>query len=155
MVADSVKIQAMSRNGARYHIAHAIVEVILRRNCEVPHNATLIANKVIVLFNGRVVPVKSFTEIEFANLRLRSKDVEVSVDRAEGYVRYLLANLLVDPFRSWMRSRPLQNLQDSLPLSASLCSEGLHYDGSLCIERLEFVTTLIYCHGNRISPTLA
>jgi hypothetical protein len=138
MVADSVKIQAMSRNGARYHIAHAIVEVILRRNCEVPHNATLIANKVIVLFNGRVVPVKSFTEIEFANLRLRSKDVEVSVDRAEGYVRYLL-----------------QNLQDSLPLSASLCSEGLHYDGSLCIERLEFVTTLIYCHGNRISPTLA
>jgi len=130
MVADPIEIQAMRRDVARHHIAHSFVEVILRRNCEVPHNATPVTDKMVVLFYGRVVPVKSFTEIEFANFRLRCKDVEVTVDCAEGYVRYLLTNLLVNPFRGWMRSRPLQNLEDPLPLSASLCPEGLHYDRS-------------------------
>jgi len=120
----------MRRDSTRHHVTHSLVEVILRRNCEVPHNATLITNKMVVLFYGRVVPVKSFTKIEFANFRLRCKDVEVTIDCAEGYVRYLLTNLLVYPFRGWMRSRPLQNLEDPLPLSASFCPEGLHYDRS-------------------------
>jgi len=123
----------MRRDSTRRHVTHSLVEVILRRNCEVPHNATLITNKMVVLFYGRVVPVKSFTKIEFANFRLRCKDVEVTIDCAEGYVRYLLTNLLVYPFRGWMRSRPLQNLEDPLPLSASFCPEGLHYDRSPCI----------------------
>ena len=87
---------------ARHNISHPIMEVILRRNCEVPHNATLFTNKMVVLFCGRVVPVKSLTEIEFANFPLRCKDVEVAVDCAERNMRNLLTNLLVDPFRCRM-----------------------------------------------------
>jgi hypothetical protein len=87
MIADPIKIQAMGRYDSRHHISHSIVEVISRRNCEVPHNATPVTNKMVVLFYGRVVPVKSFTEIEFANFPLRCEDVEVTIDCAQGYVR--------------------------------------------------------------------
>jgi len=104
------------------------VEVILRRNCEVPHNATMVTYKMVVLFYGRVVPVKSFTEIEFANFPLRCKDVEVSVNGAERHPRYLFTNLFVYPLRGWMRRGPFQNLKDLLPLSAAFCSEDLHSD---------------------------
>jgi hypothetical protein len=106
IVADPVEIQAMGRNVTRHHIAHSIVEVILRRNGEVPHNATLFTNKMVVLLYGRVVSVKSFTEIEFANFPLRCKDVEVAVNCAEGYTWDLLPNLFMHPFRRRMRGCP-------------------------------------------------
>jgi len=121
IVADPVEIQAMRRDSPRYGIAHTFMEVILRRNLEVPHNATLFTNKMVVLFYGRVVTVKSFTEIELANFPLRCKDVEVSVNCSEGHPRYLFPDLLVYPFRSRMRSRSLQDLIDLLTLSAAFC----------------------------------
>ncbi len=102
------------------------MEVILRRNLKVPHNATLFTNEMVVLFYGRVVSVKTFTEVEFAYLPLRCKDMEVSVNRAERNMREVLANLPVDPFCGWMRCCPLQDLKDLLSLSASLCSKGQH-----------------------------
>jgi hypothetical protein len=130
IIADPIEIQAMRRDGSRHDIAHTFMEVILRRNWEVPHNATLFTDKMVVLFYGRVVPVKPFTEIEFANFPLRCKDMEVSVNCAERHPRYLLTNLLVHPLRGRMRSCPLQNLVDLLPLSAAFCSEDLHYNNS-------------------------
>jgi hypothetical protein len=130
IIADPIEIQAMRRDSSRYDIAHTVMEVILRRNWEVPHNATLFTNKMVVLFYGRVVSMKSFTEIEFANFSLRCKDVEVSVNCAERHPRYLFTNLSVNPLRGGMRSCPLQNLKDLLPLSASFCPEDLHCDNS-------------------------
>lgn len=130
IIADPIEIQAMRRDSSRYDIAHTFVEVILRRNWEVPHNATLFTNKMVVLFYSRVVSVKSFTEIEFANFPLRCKDVEVSVNCAERHPRYLLTNLFVNPLGGWMRSCPLQYLIDLLPLSATFRPEGLHCDNS-------------------------
>jgi len=103
IVTDPIEIQAMRRNGTGYDIAHTFMEVVLRRNWEVPHNATLFTNKMVVLFYGRVVSVKSFSEIEFANFSLRCKDVEVSVNCSERYPRYLFTNLLVNPLRGRMR----------------------------------------------------
>jgi hypothetical protein len=126
IVTDPVEIQSMRQNRARNCVAHPIVEVILRRNCEVPHNATLFTHKMVVLFDGRVVSVKTFTEIEFANFPLRCKDMEVAVDGAKRHPRNLLTHLCVYPFRSRMRSRPVQNLINLLTLSASLCPEDLH-----------------------------
>ena len=128
IIADPIEIQAMRRDSTRYDIAHTIMEVILRRNWEVPHNATLFTHKMVVLFDGRVVSVKSFTEIEFANFPLRCKDVEVSVNCAERHPRDLFTHLSVNPFRSRMRRGPFQNLKDLLPLSATFCSEDLHSD---------------------------
>ena len=78
------------------------MEVIQRRNWEVPHNATLFAHKMVVLFNCRVVTVKTFTEIEFANFSLRCKDVEVAVDSAKRDARDLFTHLLVNPLRCRM-----------------------------------------------------
>lgn len=128
IITDPIEIEAMGRDRSRHNIAHTFVEVILRRNWEVPHNATLFANKMVVLFYGRVVSVKSLTEIEFANFSLRCKDVEVSVNCAERHPRNLLTNLFVNPLSSRMRGCPLQNLKDFLPLSATFCSEDLHSD---------------------------
>jgi hypothetical protein len=107
IIADPIEIQAMRRDSPLHDIAHTFMEVILRRNWEVPHNATLSTNKMVVLFYGRVVSVKSLTEIEFANFPLRCKDVEVSVNCAERHPRYLLTNPFVNPFRGRMRSCPL------------------------------------------------
>jgi hypothetical protein len=130
IIADPIEIQAMRRDSSRHDIAHTFMEVILRRNWEVPHNATLFTNKMVVLFYGRVVSVKSLTEIEFANFPLRCKDVEVSVNCAERHPRYLFTNLFVNPLGGRMRSCPLQNLVDLLPLSAAFCPEDLHCDNS-------------------------
>jgi hypothetical protein len=102
IIADPEEIESVGPYSARHHISNPIMEVILRRNWEVPHNATLFTNKMVVLFCGRVVPVKSFTEIEFANFPLRCKDVEVAVNCAEGDMRNLLTHLLVNPFRRRM-----------------------------------------------------
>lgn len=123
---DPVEIKAMGRDVSRHDIAHSIMEVILRRNCEISHNAALLAHEMVVLVNHSVVTVKPFAEIEFANLSLRCKDMEISVDCAKGDLRNLLANLLKDPFCRGMRRGSLQHLKNLLPLSASFCTEGLH-----------------------------
>jgi len=132
-IADPVEIQAMRGDSPLHNIAHTFVEVILRRNWEVPHNATLFTNKMVVLLYGRVVSVKSFTEIELANFPLRCKDVEVTVNCTERNTWDLLPDLLVYPFSRRMRSCPFQHLINLLPLSASLGSEGLHFHRSPCI----------------------
>jgi hypothetical protein len=77
------KIEAMACNIARDNITYSVVEILLKRNFEVPHNAAALAHKMIVLIHCSIVAMKPLSEVEFPNLSLSCEDVEVSIDCAK------------------------------------------------------------------------
>lgn len=124
--ANPEKVEAMTRNIPGNNITHAVVEVLLRRYFQVPHNAAVFAHKMIVLIHCRVVTMKPFSKIEFLNLSLSCEDVEVSIDCAKRNARYLRSDLLIHPLCRWMGNGLFQDLIDFLALSTPFCPDGLH-----------------------------
>jgi len=116
----------MTCNVPRDNIAHPVVQVLLQRNFEVPHNTAVLAHKMIVLIYRSVIAVKPLSEVEFPDLSLSCEYVEVSIDCAKRDSGNLRTNLLIDPLRRRMRNGSLQDLIYNLTLSASLRPDGLH-----------------------------
>ncbi len=124
--ADPEKIEAMACNIARDNITHSVVEVLLKWNFEVPHDAAVLAHKMIVLIHCCVVTMKPLSKVEFLDLSLSCEDVEVSIDCAKRDAGNLRANLLIDPLRRRMSNSFFHDLIDLLALSTSFRPDGLH-----------------------------
>ena len=124
--ANPEEIEAMASNFARNNITYPIMEVLLRRDLKVTYDAATFAHKMIVLIYRCIVTMKPLSKIEFLDLSLSSKDVEVSIHCAKRDSGYLRTHLLMHPFCRRMSDRFFQDLIDFLALSASFCSNGLH-----------------------------
>ena len=119
------KVEAMARNVAWNNITYSIVEVILRSNLKVPHNAAVFAHKMIMLVHCCVIAMEPLSKIEFLNLSLSCEDVEVSIDCTKRDVGYLRTDLLIHTLRRWMSYGLFQNLIDLLSLSTPFRPDGL------------------------------
>ena len=124
----------MARDVAWNNITHPIVEIQQGGNAEVPYNAAMFTDKVVVLVHCCIVAMKPFSKIEFLDFSLSCEDVEISIDRAKGDPGYLCSYLLVYPFGSRMTRRLFQNLINSLPLPASFRPDGLHGTSRLFVN---------------------
>jgi hypothetical protein len=72
----------MACNIARNNITHSVVEVLLRRDLEVLHNAAAFAHKMVVLIHCCVIAMKTLSKVELLDFSLSCEDVEVSINRA-------------------------------------------------------------------------
>ena len=124
--ADPEKIEAVACNIARDNITHSVVQVLLKWNFEIPHNAAALAHEMIVMIHCCVVTMKPLSKVEFLDLSLSCEDVEVSIDCAERDARNLRANLLIDPLCRRMSNGFFQDLIDLFTLSTSFRPDGLH-----------------------------
>ena len=123
--ANPEKVEAMTRNIPGNNITHAVVEVLLRRYFQVPHNAAVFAHKMIMLVHCCVIAMEPLSKIEFLNLSLSCEDVEVSIDCTKRDVGYLRTDLLIHTLRRWMSYGLFQNLIDLLSLSTPFRPDGL------------------------------
>jgi hypothetical protein len=124
--ANSKKVEAMTRDFTWDNVSHPIVEVRLRGNSEIPHNAAVFAHKMIVLIHCRIITMKPLSKIEFLDFSLSCEDVEVSIDCAQRNAGYLRTDLLIYPLGRRMGNRLFQNLIDFLALPTPLCPDSLH-----------------------------
>jgi len=73
----------MRSNRTGHFLPYTLVQIILRWDSKIPHDAAPFANKMIMLIDGRIVPTNSFTKIELADLSLLLEDMQIAVHRPE------------------------------------------------------------------------
>lgn len=115
----------MTASGERRRPVDLLVQRLVNWQLQIDDRAAVLTDKVVVRSDIGVETIESAPEIDLFDQSLLDQDIEIAIDRTHAQAGKLRLHLIVDPLRGGMPSRVLQQLENPIPLSASLVVECL------------------------------
>jgi hypothetical protein len=124
-VTDTKELDPMTASGERRRSVYLLVQRLVNRQLQIDDRAAALTDKVVVRPDIGVEAIEGAPEINLLDQSLLDQDVEIAIDRTHTQAGKLRFHLIVDPLGGGMPSRVLQQLENPIPLSASLVVECL------------------------------
>ena len=110
----------MTTNSVGRRLVHPLIQGLIDRKLQIYNRTAALAYEVVVGPDVGIEAIERAAEIDLLDQPLLDQNIQVSVHCTHTEVRELPLQPFIDPVRRGMAPRTLQQLQDPLPLPASL-----------------------------------